>query len=66
MALRLSYDLFVPKYKSGKWYWNDEFEKFEFVQIGNQAKIPDYSVPSPKLKFGIQFKDYMDQVEEVL
>lgn len=65
MSLRLSNDTFEAKYHNGKWSWNDKNNKIEFVSLRSEVVLPDYAVPAPKIKFGIQFKDYLDQYEEV-
>lgn len=65
MSLRLSNDTVEAKYHNGKWIWNDKINKIEFVSLRSEKTLPDYAVQAPKIKFGIQFKDYMDQYEEV-
>lgn len=53
----------IPKYSSGDWHWNDKSETFEFKPTAIKT-LPDCALPAPQLKFGIQFKDYMDEIDE--
>lgn len=53
----------IPKYFNGQWKWNEKAEQFEFYHTRDDS-IPDCALPAPRLKFGIQFKDYMDEIEE--
>lgn len=65
MSLRLCEDTIIPVYKNGRWTWNSSTETFEFVQNVGKEGLPDYAIPAPQIKYGYQFKDHMDQVEEV-
>lgn len=66
MSLRLyNVSTTIPKYVSGHWSWHNRSECIRFQQ-NPIDKLPDCALPAPKLKFGIQFKDYMDEVEEDL
>lgn len=64
MSLRLyNVTTTIPKYVSGHWKWNESLEQLEFFNTTINVK-PDCELPAPKLKFGIQFKDYMNEIEE--
>lgn len=64
MSLPLFVEDIIPKYVNGKWIFNDKTKKFEFQQI-NEVPPPDYEIKAPKLKFGIQFRDSMSEIDEV-
>lgn len=66
MSLRLyNVSTTIPKYVSGQWSWNKPKECIRFRRT-TIDKLPDCALPAPRLKFGIQFKDYMDEIEEDL
>lgn len=65
MSLPLFVEDIIPKYVNGKWIFNDKTNNFEFKQTG-ETRPPDYEVETPKFKFGIQFRDSMSEIEEVL
>lgn len=66
MSLRLyNVSTTIPQYVSGQWTWLNRSECIRFQQ-NPIDKLPDCALPAPRLKFGIQFKDYMDEVEEDL
>lgn len=66
MSIRIyKADQIVPKYYNGKWKWNSKTETCEFEYTGAPA-TPDHAILAPEIKFGIQFKDYMSQLEETI
>uniref|UniRef100_T1GVM9 Protein phosphatase 1 regulatory subunit 36 n=1 Tax=Megaselia scalaris TaxID=36166 RepID=T1GVM9_MEGSC len=58
-------DKFVPKYKSGKWSWDDEAEKFKFTSRGLTRENLQNSTEK-KNKKDFVFKESMEEVEELV
>lgn len=64
MSLRLyKASTAIPKYCSGEWRWNRRKETLEFHPTAIET-LPDCALPAPRLKFGIQFKDFMNEIDE--
>lgn len=55
----------IPRYCSGQWNFHPRQERFEFHRE-NDEKSPACDIPAPRLIYGLQFKDYMDEIEENL
>lgn len=53
----------VPRYCSGKWNFNSHQDRFEFHRSTDET-TPECAIPAPRLTYGLQFKDYMDEAEE--
>lgn len=53
----------IPKYCSGEWRWKSATETIEFQNTTIET-LPDSALPAPRLKFGIQFKDHMNEIDE--
>lgn len=65
--IRVHKDKFVPKYKAGKWSWDEETEKFKFTSRGATSKgqkLPNLTEKIWKKEF--VFKDSMEEVEELV
>lgn len=65
--IRVHKDKFVPKYKAGKWSWDEEAEKFKFTSrtfTSKDKKSPNFTDKTWKKDF--PFKDSMEEVEELV
>lgn len=65
--IRVHKDKFVPKYKAGKWSWDDEAEKFKFTSRVFTSKGENLSRFTEKTwRKDFPFKDSMEEVEELV
>lgn len=53
----------IPRYCSGQWNFHSRHERFEFHRSTDDTS-PACPNPAPRLIYGLQFKDYMDEIEE--
>lgn len=64
MTLRLyNVTTAIPKYYNGQWTWNKRTEKFEFYNTSFDSTTTGETTEL-RSKFGTQFKNYMNEIEE--
>ena len=54
----------IPKYCNGQWKWNKQTEKFQFEQTTQPSLEAEAALKAPRIKFGIQFQDFMNEINE--
>lgn len=67
MALHLyPKNTIIPKYKNGKWKWNNDKELIEFCEDNSFTERKYLINLAPPIKYGIKFKDHITEIDEVI